>query len=92
LVNETVALVAAYALNVQVVLVPVHAPAVQPPNVEPLAGVAVKVTVDPEGTAIEHVDGQLIPLGDETTVPVPVPVVVTDTVWVVGAGPPVAAV
>jgi hypothetical protein len=91
LANDAVALVAAMALNVQLGLVPVHAPAVQPPNVEPLAGVAVSVTCAPEGTWAEQVGGQLIPAGDDVTVPVPVPVLATETVWLVGTGPPVPA-
>ena len=46
----------------------------QPVNVEPEAGVAVRVTMVPEVNAWEQVGAQLIPAGELTTVPVPEPV------------------
>ena len=52
--------------------VPVQAP-LQPANVEPLAGVAVRPTIAPEEYEAVHVAPQLMPEGDEITVPVPVP-------------------
>jgi hypothetical protein len=51
---------------------------VQPPNVEPLPGVAVKVTVVPLLYEAEQVPLQLlIPVGLLVTVPLPVPYVIT---------------
>ena len=50
---------------------------VQPPNVEPLPGVAVKVTVVPLLYEAEQVPLQLlIPAGVDVTVPLPVPLLV----------------
>ena len=46
---------------------------VQPPKVEPLAGVAVNVTVVPLLYKAEQVLPQLIPAGLLVTVPLPVP-------------------
>jgi hypothetical protein len=66
--------------------VPLHAP-LQPPKVEPLAGVAVKVTGVPAATESEHVAPQAMPAGELVTVPVPVPVFDTDSVTVVAAVP-----
>jgi hypothetical protein len=62
--------------------VPVQAP-LQPANVEPLAAEAVSVTEVPLAKLALHVLPQLIPVGDELTVPVPVPARVTVRVWVV---------
>ena len=56
--------------------VPVHAPD-HPPNVEPAAGVAVKVTFEPLLKLALHVVPQLIPAGLLVTVPLPVPARVT---------------
>lgn len=83
--------VAAYVLNVHVLAVPVQAP-VQPENVLPPAAAAVSVTDVDAGKSAEHVVGQLMPAGDELTVPVPVPDVVTVTGYVPVAGPAVAVV
>jgi hypothetical protein len=56
--------------------VPVHAP-LQPVNVEPVAGAAVRVTLVPELKLALHVAPQLMPAGDEVTVPLPVPALPT---------------
>ena len=56
--------------------VPVHAP-LQPANVEPLAAAAVSVTDVPLAKFALHVVPQLMPVGDDVTVPVPVPAFVT---------------
>ena len=72
--------VAALSVTVHV---PVPAqPPLQPVNVEPAAGVAVKVTAVPLANAAEHVVPQEIPLGELVTVPVPVPVLLTVSVKV----------
>ena len=55
---------------------PVHAP-LQPANVEPLAAAAVSVTDVPLAKFALHVVPQLMPVGDDVTVPVPVPAFVT---------------
>jgi hypothetical protein len=55
---------------------PVHAP-LQPANVEPLAAAAVSVTDVPLAKLAVHVVPQLMPVGDDVTVPVPVPAFVT---------------
>jgi len=52
--------------------VPVQAP-LQPAKVEPLAAAAVRVTEVPLAKLALHVLPQLMPVGDEVTVPVPVP-------------------
>lgn len=49
----------------------------QPVNVDPAAGAAVSVTSVPSAKLFEHVAPQLIPLGLDVTVPVPVPAFVT---------------
>jgi hypothetical protein len=58
---------------------PEHAPP-QPPNPEPLAGAAVRVTTVARGKLCEHDDPQLIIPGLLVTVPDPDPPVVTDNV------------
>ena len=55
----------------------------QPANVEPEAGIAVKVMVVPLLSVIEQVLPQLIPVALLVTVPVPVPTRVTVSVYVV---------
>jgi hypothetical protein len=59
--------------------VPEHAP-VQPVNVEPVAGVAVKVTAVPLANAAEQVAPQEMPVGALVTVPLPAPVLLTVSV------------
>jgi hypothetical protein len=53
-------------------LIPEHAPD-QPVNVDPDAGVAVRVTLVPEANFAMQLDPQLIPEGLLLTIPVPVP-------------------
>ena len=62
--------VAAESTTLQVLLLPLQAPA-QLPNVNPLAGVAVKVTAVPESKLAEQLALQLSPAGLEVTVPLP---------------------
>jgi hypothetical protein len=76
--NVAVTLRAAVMLTVQVP-VPVHAP-LQPVKVEPAAGAAVRVTDVPDVYEALQVLPQLIPLGEEVTVPVPVPLFATVSV------------
>ena len=56
--------------------VPVQAP-LQPANVDPLAAAGVSVTEEPLLKLAVQVEPQLMPAGDEVTVPVPVPLFVT---------------
>lgn len=56
--------------------VPLQAP-LQPANTVPLAGVAVSVTPVPLFSATLQVAPQLIPAGDDETVPTPVPLLAT---------------
>jgi hypothetical protein len=60
--------------------VPVQPPPLQPENVEPAAGVAVKVTAVPLANAAEQVAPQEMPAGAVETVPVPAPAFVTESV------------
>ena len=59
--------------------VPLHAP-LQPPNVLPLAAAAVSVTTVPDVNAAEHVPGHAMPPALDDTLPVPVPLVETESV------------
>src|SRR4029077_6022410 len=56
------------------VAVPLQPPPVQPANVDPVAGVAVKVTIDPNGNCAAQVLLQSIPAGELLRVPDPLPV------------------
>ena len=60
--------------------VPVQLPPLQPKNVEPAAGVAVRVTAVPLGKAAEQVAPQEIPAGVLEMVPAPAPAFVTESV------------
>jgi len=64
--------------------VPEQAP-LQPAKKEPAAGVAVSVRAVPGATVCEHVAPQLMPVGALVTVPVPEPVLLTDSVTETGA-------
>jgi hypothetical protein len=66
--------------------VPLHAP-LQPANVEPESGAAVRFTTAPLSKFAEHVGPQEIPAGELTTVPVPVPLFVTVSAKDVGGAP-----
>src|ERR1041385_5439082 len=66
--------------------VPLQAP-LQPANVEPESGVAVKFTTAPLSKFAEHVGPQEIPAGELATVPVPVPLFVTVRAKDVGGAP-----
>src|SRR5207247_46702 len=78
--------VLAVRVTVQV-LVPEHPPPLQPSKVEPVAGVAVRVTGVPLSKDAEQVAPQLIPAGFEVTVPLPVPSRTTERVGRFPAGP-----
>src|SRR5260370_8981306 len=60
--------------------VPEQLPPLQPAKVEPPAGAAVSVTTVPLLYEAEHVAPQLIPAGLEVTVPLPDPVLLTESV------------
>src|SRR5262245_63719176 len=65
--------------------VPVHAP-LQPANVDPVAALAVSVTLVPLAKlafCVVHVVPQLMPAGLDVTVPVPVPALFSVSVWFV---------
>jgi hypothetical protein len=69
------------ALTTRVQLpVPLQPPPLQPENVEPVAGVALKATLVPLATLVLHVVPQLMPAGLEATVPLPAPALPTETV------------
>ena len=57
--------------------VPEHPPPDHPLKVEPDAAVAVRVTVEPAVTEAVQIEPQLMPDGDEVTVPLPVPFLLT---------------
>lgn len=57
--------------------VPEHPPPDQPVKVEPDAGVAARITVAPLVTFAVQVEPQLMPAGEEVTVPLPVPLLLT---------------
>src|SRR5436309_1034054 len=71
-VKSAVTVVSAVTLIVHAA-VPEQPPPVQPVNVEPPAGVAVSMIVSPLATISEQVAPQLIPIGIDSTVPVPAP-------------------
>src|SRR5262245_240721 len=73
--NVAVTVRAALIGTVQVLAVPAQAP-LQPVNVEPAAGAAVRVTAVPDESDIEHVVPQLMPAGELVTVPLPAPALV----------------
>jgi len=70
--NVAVTVVAAFRVTTQVP-VPEQPPPLQPVNVEPVCGDAVRVTTVPCVNEIVHVVPQLIPAGELVTVPTPAP-------------------
>ena len=66
--------------------VPEHPPPDQPVNTEPDVAAAVSVTEVPESYDVEQVAPQLIPVGDDVTVPEPIPLLLTVRVYWVGGG------
>ncbi len=64
------------------VRLPPHVASLQPPNVDPMLGAAVRVTDVPAAKAAEQVLPQLMPAGALVTVPVPVPALLTVNVLV----------
>lgn len=68
------------------VAVPVHPPPFHPAKAEPAAGVAESTTVVPDWKLALQVDPQLIPAGEDETVPAPLPSLTTDTVKEFGGG------
>jgi hypothetical protein len=71
--------VAAFTVTVQEP-VPEQPPPLQPVNVEPAAGVAVRVTAVPFVNEAEHVAPHEMPAGALVTVPVPAPALLTVSV------------
>jgi hypothetical protein len=67
---------AAFIVTVQLP-VPVQAPPLHPAKVEPVAALAVSVTLVPPPKLALHVPGQLMPAGVLVTVPEPVPATLT---------------
>jgi hypothetical protein len=78
-VNSAVTIRASLTVTVQAA-VPVQAPD-HPTNVDPAIAVAVRVTLASPGYEAEQVAPQSIPAGVEVTVPSPVPVLVTVSVF-----------
>ena len=68
-------------MTVHVDLLPEHAPD-QPTNFDFAAGFAVSVTERPESNDAEQVEPQLMPDGEDVTVPFPSPFLVTVRRWV----------
>jgi hypothetical protein len=75
---------AAVIRTVQVGTLPEQEP-LHPVNTDPLAGVAVSVTVAPSSNALLHVEPQSMPSGAERTTPTPDPTRVTPSVRCNGA-------
>ncbi len=83
LVKVAVTLVAAFSVTVQAP-VPEQPPPVHPEKPDSLAAVAVSVTAVPPAKlalAVVQVASQLMPAGEESTVPRPEPTLVTVSVW-----------
>jgi len=68
--------------TVQVLAVPVQPPPDQPANVDPELAAAVNTTLVPWLYVCEQSAPQVMPAGDEVTVPAPVPDLVTLSVYV----------
>jgi hypothetical protein len=82
-VNVAVTEAAAASVTSHVVASPLHAPD-QPVNVEPLAGVAVSVTVAFCVKVPVHVAPHEMPVGDDVIVPSPLPAFVTSSSTTLG--------
>ena len=67
-----------------VVDAPEQSPPDQPVKIEPGSGEAVRVTLVPLATDAVQASPQLIELGDEVTEPLPLPVLLTVSEYVVG--------
>src|SRR5258706_383983 len=91
-INAKVAVTAfaAFIVTTQVP-VPLHPAPLQPVNVEPLFGAAVRVTTVPELKSDAHVAPQLITFPFDVTVPVPLPDFATLREYVTGANVAVTA-
>jgi hypothetical protein len=87
--NVAVTEVAAFTVTAQLA-VPEQAP-LQPAKVEPAAGAAVSVSWDPGVTDSLQSAPQEMPAGELVTVPVPVPLLVTESVTVVAVAEPLTA-
>ena len=88
--NVAVADRAALIVTEHVEAAPEHTP-LHPENVEPAAGVAVRVTTAPEANVALQVAPHEMPPLDEVTVPAPVPALAAESVYVgvgVGGGGP----
>lgn len=90
-VKFAVTVAAAVRLTVQVP-VPVQPPPLHPANVEPALAEAVRVTLVPSRKLAEQVEPHEMPAGDEVTVPTPVPVRATESVYCVGSNVAVTVV
>jgi hypothetical protein len=82
-VNIAVTVAAAVMVSAQVP-VPVQPPPLQPTKVEPALGVAVSVTIAPCAKSSVQSAPQLMPAGDDTTVPAPAPLRSTVSVCKIG--------
>ena len=68
--NVAVMVVAMFTVTLQVP-VPGHPASLQPTKVEPIDGVAVRISMAPGATEATQVPPQSMPAGEEVTVPVP---------------------
>jgi hypothetical protein len=80
--NVAVTVLAAVMATVQV-LVPEQPPPLQPENIDPVAGIAVRITAVPLGYGLEQLGPHVIPPSELVTVPVPAPILRTTrpNVW-----------
>ena len=65
--------------------VPEQPSPLQPVNVDPVEAEAVSVTIVLYGYDSEQSDPQLMPAGSLVTVPLPVPVLIAESIWLPGA-------
>jgi hypothetical protein len=78
-VNVAVTVLAAFKVTIQDA-VPVHAPD-HPVNVDPVEATAESITAVPPVKTYEQTFPQLMPTGEEVTVPTPVPAAATERVY-----------